>query len=110
MALSAAAKSQDQILPMLVITVMLSIVFAGGMIPVTGRVVLEQMSWGLPARWGFAASASTTDLRGIAPLTPANEMLWSHEPRWWLLDITVLSVLAIVLAVFARWRIRLNAC
>jgi ABC-type multidrug transport system ATPase subunit len=110
MALSAAAKSQDQILPMLVITVMLSIVFAGGMIPVTGRVVLEQMSWGLPARWGFAASASTTDLRGIAPLMPANEMLWSHEPGWWLLDVTALSVLAIVMAGFVRWRIRLNAC
>jgi hypothetical protein len=80
------------------------------MIPVTGRVVLEQMSWGLPARWWFAASASTTDLRGIAPLTPANEMLWSHEPGWWLLDVTVLSVLAIVMAGFVRWRIRLNAC
>ena len=35
LAMSAAAKSQDQILPMLVISVMLSIVFCGGMIPVT---------------------------------------------------------------------------
>jgi ABC transport system ATP-binding/permease protein len=36
LAISAAAKSQDQILPMLVISVMLSIVFCGGMIPVSG--------------------------------------------------------------------------
>ena len=35
LALSAAATSQDQILPMLVITMMLSIVFGGGMIPVS---------------------------------------------------------------------------
>ena len=67
LAMSAAAKSQDQILPMLVISVMLSIVFCGGMIPVTGRFGLDQLSWAIPARWGFAATASTTDLRTIAP-------------------------------------------
>jgi ABC-type transport system involved in multi-copper enzyme maturation permease subunit len=67
LAMSAAAKSQDQILPMLVISVMLSIVFCGGMIPVTGRLGLDQLSWAVPARWGFATSASTTDLRTIAP-------------------------------------------
>jgi ABC-type Na+ transport system ATPase subunit NatA len=67
LAMSAAAKSHDQILPMLVISVMLSIVFCGGMIPVTGRIILDQLSWVIPARWGFAATASTTDLRTIAP-------------------------------------------
>ncbi|WP_414688324.1 hypothetical protein [Mycobacterium sp.] len=89
LAMSAAAKSQDQILPMLVISVMLSIVFGGGMIPVTGRVVLDQLSWAMPARWGFAASASTTDLRTIAPLLQTKETLWSRHRQvvdlvWWL--------------------------
>ena len=90
LAISAAAKSQDQILPMLVISVMLSIVFCGGMIPVTGRLVLDQVSWAIPARWGFAATASTTDLRTIAPLLQTNETLWSHHAGWWLLDMTAL--------------------
>ena len=90
LAMSAAAKSQDQILPMLVISVMLSIVFCGGMIPVTGRLVLDQLSWAIPARWGFAASASTTDLRTIAPLLQTNDTLWSHHVGWWLLDMTAL--------------------
>ena len=81
LAMSAAAKSQDQILPMLVISVMLSIVFCGGMIPVTGRLVLDQVSWAIPARWGFAATASTTDLRTIAPLlqTKRDAVV---APRW----------------------------
>jgi ABC transport system ATP-binding/permease protein len=109
LAISAAAKSQDQILPMLVISVMLSIVFCGGMIPVTGRLVLEQVSWAIPARWGFAATASTTDLRTIAPLLRTNETLWSHQVGWWLLDMTALILVGAVLAGCVRWRIRLNA-
>jgi ABC transport system ATP-binding/permease protein len=109
LAISAAAKSQDQILPMLVISVMLSIVFCGGMIPVTGRLVLEQVSWAIPARWGFAATASTTDLRTIAPLLRTNETLWSHHVGWWLLDMTALILVGAVLAGCVRWRIRLNA-
>jgi ABC transport system ATP-binding/permease protein len=95
-------------LPMLVISVMLSIVLAGGLIPVTGRVVLNQLSWALPARWGFAASASTVDLRHIATLVPANEPLWSHDPKWWFLDMTMLTLLGIAMAAFVRWRIRLS--
>jgi ABC transport system ATP-binding/permease protein len=107
LALSAAATSQDQILPMLVISVMLSIVFCGGMIPVTGRLVLDQLSWLLPARWGFAASASTADLRTIAPLLHSTERLWSHTSTSWLLDMTALVVLGLVMTGFVRWRIRL---
>jgi len=109
MVLSAAARSQDQILPMLVMSVMLSIVLAGGLIPVTGRAVLNQLSWGLPARWGFAASASTVDLRQITALVPANESLWTHSPQWWLLDMVMLSLLGIAMAAVVRWRIRLGA-
>jgi len=109
LALSAAAKSQDQILPMLVISVMLSIVFCGGMIPVTGRTVLDQLSWAIPARWGFAATASTADLRTIAPLLQTKDTLWSHDSGWWLLDMTALILLGALLAGYIRWRIRLGA-
>ena len=108
LALSAAATSQDQILPMLVITMMLSIVFGGGMIPVTGRIPLDQMSWLLPARWGFAASASTVDLTTVAPVLQTNDRLWSHASNWWLLDMTMLAILGLVMAGFVRWRVRLR--
>jgi ABC-type multidrug transport system ATPase subunit len=108
LALSAAANSQDQILPMLVVVVMLSFVFCGGLIPVSGRMVLDQLSWLMPARWGFAASASTVDLRTVAPLTPTNETLWSHASNWWLLDMTLLVILGLAMAGFARWRVRLR--
>jgi ABC transport system ATP-binding/permease protein len=86
----------------------LSFVFCGGLIPVSGRIVLDQLSWLMPARWGFAASASTVDLRTIAPLTPTNETLWSHASNWWLLDMTLLVILGLAMAGFARWRVRLR--
>jgi ABC-type multidrug transport system ATPase subunit len=109
LALSAAARSQDQILPMLVLSVMLSIVFCGGMIPVTGRCVLDQLSWVFPARWGFAATASSADLRMIAPVLQTKDTLWLHHSGWWLLDMTALILLGAVLAGATRRRIRLGA-
>ena len=90
-------------------SVMLSMVFSGGLIPVSCRALLDQVSWAIPARWGFAASASTTDLRAIAPLMPQHEQLWSRDIGWCLFDMTLLTASGIVLAGYLRWRIRLTA-
>jgi hypothetical protein len=57
----------------------------------------------------YAASASTTDLRSIAPLVPADEIPWAHDARWWLMAMAALCVIGAAMAVFVRWRIRLNA-
>lgn len=48
LALSAMAKTSEQIMPLLVVAVMSQLVFSGGMIPVTGRAGLDQMSWITP--------------------------------------------------------------
>ncbi|MGV0684633.1 ABC transporter ATP-binding protein/permease [Mycolicibacterium thermoresistibile] len=109
LALSAAVRSQDQILPALVIAVMLSIVFSGGLIPVSGRFGLDHLSRFVPARWGFAASASTTDLLNVAPLLPARDALWVHDTDRWVTNMVFLVVLGIALIGVTRWRIRLNA-
>jgi ABC-2 type transporter len=107
LAMSSVAKSNEQILPMLVVSIMTSMVFSGALIPVSGRFVLDQVSWIVPARWGFAATAATADLCNIAPLTPSTERLWSHTASWWLLDMVMLIALGLLLAGFVRWRIRL---
>ena len=52
LALSAIAKSNEQIMPLLVVAVMSQLVFSGGMIPVTGRLGLDQMSWVDPGALG----------------------------------------------------------
>jgi ABC-type multidrug transport system ATPase subunit/pSer/pThr/pTyr-binding forkhead associated (FHA) protein len=106
LALSSLARSTEQILPMLVVAIMVSMVLAGGLIPVTGRMGLSQASWLLPSRWGFAASASTVDLRAIEMDVPADR-LWSHSPRVWLLDMDMLTLLSVAVTAFVRFRLRL---
>src|SRR5581483_296039 len=95
LALSSLARSTEQVLPLLVVTIMVSMVLAGGLIPVTGRLVLDQISWLLPARWGFAAAASTIDLRNVEAGLPADK-LWEHTAHYWLLDVGMLLVLGSV--------------
>jgi ABC transport system ATP-binding/permease protein len=109
LALSALARSHEQIMPLLVVAIMSQLVFSGGMIPVTGRVGLDQLSWFTPARWGFAASASTADLIKLVPgpLTPKDSH-WEHSASAWLFDMAMLGVLCIGYAGFVRWKIRLK--
>ncbi len=105
--LSSLARSTEQVLPMLVVTIMVSMVLAGGLIPVTGRVVLDQLAWFVPARWGFAASASTVDLSAVEAGLPMDR-LWRHVASAWLEDIGMLALLAVVLAGVVRYRLRLG--
>jgi hypothetical protein len=79
----------------------------GGLISITGRKVLEQLAWFFPSRWGFAAAASTVDLRTNVPGTEP-DTLWQHTPSWWLLSISMLVLIALVLAAFTYSRLRLR--
>ncbi len=110
LALSALARTSDQIMPLLVVAVMSQLVFSGGMIPVTGRLVLDQLSWFTPARWGFAASASTVDLIKLVPgpLTP-KDAHWEHTGSAWWFDMAMLAAISIGYLTFVRWKIRLKA-
>lgn len=108
LAISAVATSTEQILPLMVVTIMLQLVFSGGLISITGRAGLTELAWLAPSRWGFAAAASTIDLRTVAPLAPSDETLWSHTPPWWFLDMAMLAVLGLVAAGCVRWCLRLR--
>jgi ABC-type multidrug transport system ATPase subunit/pSer/pThr/pTyr-binding forkhead associated (FHA) protein len=105
--LSSLARSTEQVLPMLVATIMVSMVLAGGLIPVTGRLILDQLASFVPARWGFAASASTVDLNSVEAGLPADRW-WRHVPSAWLFDAGMLVALAVVLAGLVRFRLRLG--
>jgi ABC-type multidrug transport system ATPase subunit len=108
LALSALARSNDQIMPMLVVLVISQLVFCGGMIPVAHRLPLDQLSWFTPARWGFAASASTADLIKLVPTQQNRDSYWQHTPTRWIFDMGMLALLGVGYAVLARWKIRLD--
>ena len=107
--LSALARSGDWVMPMLVVMIMSAIVFSGGLIPVTGRAGLNQLSFLLPARWGFAASASTIDLMTANALNTVDDPLWRHQLTWWLTDMGVLLALGIAATIAVARLLRLPA-
>ena len=89
LALSARARSPREVLPLAVPVVLASLLFAGGLIPLVGTWGYDQISWFVPAQWGFAASASTVDLRRVDELA-TNIVMWTHYVGWWAFDMNML--------------------
>jgi len=109
MVLSSIARSNEQIMPLLVVSLMLQLVLAGGLVPVTGRIFLDQLSWVMPSRWGYAASASTVNLRALLPGTLGpKDSHWLHTRDAWLLDMGMLGALSGVYFALVWWRTRLK--
>ena len=107
LAISALARTSDHVIVLLAATLMLQLVLAGGLIPVTGRPLFETVAWLMPGRWGFAATASTADLTNLVTGI-ANDAHWQHSASTWLFDVTMLGALAVLFAGVTRWRIRLG--
>lgn len=107
--ISALVRSSEQIMPLFVVSIMAQLVLCGGMVPVTGRLVLDQISLAIPARWGYAAAASTVDLRHLVPgtLLP-QDRFWQHTSKAWLFNMAMLVVLSACYSGLVRWKIRLH--
>jgi ABC-type multidrug transport system ATPase subunit len=105
--ISAFVSSSDKTMPLLVVVVLAQLVLSGGVFPLNGRVGVEQLSWFAPSRWGFGATASTTNLNQISPPTPGTkpDPLWNHNPRIWLLDMAMQLALAAGFIWLTRWRL-----
>jgi hypothetical protein len=105
LALSSLATYSEQILLTAVLVVLISVVFAGAMFPIDGRFALEQISWFVPSRWGFAASASTVDVHAVNLLATADDS-WKHSAGRWLFDMGMLIGLGVVATASLRWWLR----
>ncbi|MEE6139816.1 ATP-binding cassette domain-containing protein [Mycobacterium sp. 050128] len=105
LAISAFARTSDQVIVLLAMTLMAQLVLAGGFIPVTGRPLFETLAWFTLGRWGFAATASTADLTHLV-VGIADDSHWHRAASTWLFDMTMLGVLAVTFAGFAWWRLR----
>ncbi|MGA8254431.1 MAG: ATP-binding cassette domain-containing protein, partial [Mycobacterium sp.] len=109
LAISAVVRSTEQVMPLFVVAVMAQLVLCGGMVPVTGRLGLDQLSFAMPTRWGYAAAASTVDVRTLVPgsMLP-QDRFWEHTSKIWLFDMGMLAALSLFYACFVRWKIRLR--
>jgi ABC-type multidrug transport system ATPase subunit/pSer/pThr/pTyr-binding forkhead associated (FHA) protein len=91
--ISSLVSTSEQVMPVLVVSVMMQLVMCGGLIPIYGRPLLAQLSWIVPSRWGYAMGASTADVRVLVPTAP-QDLLWSHDAAAWILSVLVLTALA----------------
>src|SRR5665647_3186849 len=91
--ISSLVSTSEQVMPLLVVSVMMQLVMCGGLIPIYGRPLLAQLSWIVPSRWGYAMGASTADVRALVPTAP-QDVLWSHDAAAWILSVLVLTALA----------------
>jgi ABC transport system ATP-binding/permease protein len=106
--ISSLVNSSEKAIPLLVGIVMVQVVLSGGIFPLHGKVGLEQVAWISPSRWGYAATAATSDLNKVlpaaAPGTPSStDPLWDHTVTAWLTDMGVLLLLAVVFGLLT-WR------
>jgi ABC transport system ATP-binding/permease protein len=106
--ISSLVNSSEKAIPLLVGIVMFQVVLSGGIFPLNGKVGLEQVAWISPSRWGYAATAATSNLNKVlpaaAPGTPSStDPLWNHDAATWLTDMGVLLVLAVVFGLLV-WR------
>lgn len=91
--ISSFASTSEQVMPLLVVSVMMQLVMCGGLIPISGRAVLVQLSWLAPSRWGYAMGASTANVKALVP-SAADDALWTHDAPTWILSALALTALA----------------
>ena len=92
---SAFVSTSEKAMPFLVMLTMFQVILSGGVLPFNGMNGLSQLSWIAPARWGFAAAASTVNLNGIGLLPGTDaDPLWRTSSGDWLRDIGITAGLA----------------
>lgn len=92
--ISAAVRDENQAMPLLVLLSMAQLVLCGALVPVVDRPVLEQLSWLLPARWAFSATAATVGLTGMSLPTATPDPTWESSAATWWSDVGMLAALA----------------
>jgi hypothetical protein len=99
---SALVRTTEQTTPILVVSVMAQLVLSGGLFAIEGQHFLEIISTIDPARWGFAASAATTNLLRF----PFPDPLWEHVAFNWWRAVAILVLQILVLLAAARVALR----
>jgi ABC-type multidrug transport system ATPase subunit len=100
---SAFVSTSEKAMPFLVMLTMAQIILSGGVLPLAGMNGLAQLSWIAPARWGFAACASTVNLNVLTPPTGSStDPLWQPTSGDWFRDVG-LTVFIGALCLLLTW-------
>ncbi len=94
--ISALVKTAEKTMPLLVMFAIVQIVFTGVLFQLFGKPGVEQLSWLMPARWAVAGAGATANLNVLLPWDPTSsgDPLWKHTAGVWVMDVTVLILMA----------------
>ncbi|MEU6065622.1 MULTISPECIES: ABC transporter ATP-binding protein/permease [Streptomyces] len=92
---SAAVRKEEVTMPLLVLLSIVQVVFCGALLKLHGVPGLEQLAWLVPARWALAAMAGTIGVARILPGRLTADPMFRHSTEVWLVNMTMLVVLAI---------------
>ena len=104
---SALITTSDKTVPFLVLLTTAQIILSGGLLSLSAKPGFTQLAWLAPARWGFGAVASTTNLNAINS-TPGSltDPLWVHTSSDWLRDTGCMVGLALISVLLTWVRLR----
>jgi ABC-type multidrug transport system ATPase subunit len=105
--ISASVNTSEKTMPILMVVVVVEVILTGGVFALAGKAGLQQISWLSPSRWGYALTASTSNLNVIMPPAPGSptDPLWAHTPQAWLIDMAALILLGVIFAMLTWWRL-----
>lgn len=108
---SIIVRSEEQALQTLLMFFVAQFALCGGVVSL-GAGYLNSFSYVMPSRWGYAAAASTADIRLLQP-NALQDGRWEHTGATWLLNISIPLMLAIgaisVATIILRKSIALSA-
>jgi ABC-type multidrug transport system ATPase subunit len=95
--ISSLVRTSEMTMPLLVMISVVQLVFTGALFAVHGTLGVEQVAWLMPSRWALAGVGTTTDLNTLSA-SPDSEPdpIWKHEAGYWLLDVAMLGLIAVV--------------
>jgi ABC transport system ATP-binding/permease protein len=104
LAVSALLTSSEKTMQALVLLSIGQVMLTGVLLPLTS-IGPQLISYISPARWGFAATASTVNLVGISPPGSIShpDALWAHTSTEWLTAMCAQVVLVAVCLLIAWW-------
>ncbi|HEV7453146.1 MAG TPA: FHA domain-containing protein [Pseudonocardiaceae bacterium] len=99
---SAAIDNADRGMPLLVLLAMLQFILSSALLQIGNSPMLGQLSWIIPARWGFALGAVTIGIPN-GPNTrspyPERDVLWQPTAGTWLFDLAALAAVTVLFVV-----------
>jgi ABC transport system ATP-binding/permease protein len=102
--ISTAISNADRGMPLLVMSVMVQLVLSGALFVVSGRLVLEQISWAVPFRWAYAMGMVSLDVTRLQ--SGVQDALWKPTAAQWFTDLLFLGVVTLVMVVLVAVMLR----